>query len=96
MVSEEEAVDVQVELLGEEDAHSRLWSVLLVLDDCGHSQQYLLALLFLALVFKPKEQAWEHIKDSFFGFMNFAITEKDWQELELNLPRSDFGCGIRD
>jgi|TARA_B110000285_G_scaffold231896_2_gene301683 hypothetical protein len=65
----------------------------LVLDDFGHNQQYLLAWLLLGLVFKPKEQAWEHIKDLFFGFMNFAITKKDWQELELNLPRSDFDCG---
>ena len=65
----------------------------MVLDDFGHNQQYLLAWLLLGLVFKPKEQAWEHIKDLFFEFMNFAITKKDWQELELNLPRSDFVCG---
>jgi hypothetical protein len=96
MVSEEEAVDVQVELLGEGDVHSRLWWVLLVLNDFGHSQPYLLAWLLLELVFKPKEQAWEHIKDLFFGFMNFAIPKRDWQELELNRPRSDFDSGIRD
>ena len=65
----------------------------MVLDDFGHNQQYLLAWLLLGLVFKPKEQAWEHIKDLFFVFMNFAITKKDWQELELNLPRSDFDYG---
>ena len=68
----------------------------MVLDDFGHNQLYFLAWQLLELAFKPKEQAWEHIKDLFFGFMNFAITKKGWQELELNLPRSDFGSGIRD
>jgi hypothetical protein len=68
----------------------------LVLDDFGHNQLYLLAWLLLELIFKPKEQAWERIKGLSFEFMNFAITKKDLQELELNLPRCDFDCCIRD